>query len=122
MTGERTPAYSSCKVELVLNLSLGETPECISDGSGRNGSFVPALPQGGMFLMIDISKTGMDGEAFAWRLLEEQGVAVMPGASFGESATSLIRLALTVPDEVLMQAVDRLAALCRSLEGHHLEA
>ena len=46
---ERTPAYSSCKVELVLDLSLGETPERISDGSGRNGSFLPALPRGGMW-------------------------------------------------------------------------
>ena len=46
---ERTPAYSSCKVELVLDLSLGETPERISDGSGRNGSFMPALPRGGMW-------------------------------------------------------------------------
>ena len=49
MIDERTPAYSSCKVELVLDLSLGETPERISDGSGRNGSFVPALPRGGMW-------------------------------------------------------------------------
>ena len=36
-------------VELVLNLSLGETPERISDGSGRNGSFMPVLPRGGMW-------------------------------------------------------------------------
>ena len=46
---ERTPAYSCCKVELVLDLSLGETPERISDGSGRNGYFMPALPRGGMW-------------------------------------------------------------------------
>lgn len=105
-----------------LREALGRRAKLLHKAISQIPMLSSSLPQGGMFLMIDISKTGMDGEAFAWRLLEEQGVAVMPGASFGESATSLIRLALTVPDEVLMQAVDRLAALCRSLEGHHLEA
>ncbi|MBT8153083.1 pyridoxal phosphate-dependent aminotransferase [Epibacterium ulvae] len=64
-----------------------------------------ALPQGGMFIMIDVANTGLDGETFAWRLLEDFGVAVMPGSSFGATATSLVRLALTVPDEVLHSAV-----------------
>ncbi|MFG6137184.1 pyridoxal phosphate-dependent aminotransferase [Halomonas sp. B23F22_10] len=74
-----------------------------------------AMPQGGMFLMIDVAKTGLDGERFAWKLLEEEGVAVMPGASFGDSAASLIRVALTVPDDVLLQAVERMGNVCRRL-------
>lgn len=74
------------------------------------------LPQGGMFMMVDVSGTGLDGETFAWRLLEEQGVAVMPGNSFGETAKGLIRLGLTVPDETLSMAMERLVALSKSVQ------
>ncbi len=65
---------------------------------------------GGMFIMIDVSGTGLDGEQFAWSLLETQGVAVMPGPSFGQNAQSLIRVALTVPDETLREAMRRIHA------------
>ncbi|PVB61283.1 pyridoxal phosphate-dependent aminotransferase [Labrenzia sp. 011] len=65
---------------------------------------------GGMFIMIDVSGTGLDGEEFAWSLLETHGVAVMPGPSFGQNAQSLIRVALTVPDEMLREAMRRIHA------------
>ena len=54
----------------------------------------------------------LDGHAFASRLLEQAGVAVMPGTSFGAVTRDWIRLSLTVPDEVLQRACDRIAALC----------
>ncbi len=53
-------------------------------------------------------------ETFAWRLLDDYGVAVMPGSSFGTTATSLVRLALTVPDDVLHTAITRLIDLSAS--------
>ncbi|WP_269580988.1 pyridoxal phosphate-dependent aminotransferase [Roseibium sp. Sym1] len=68
----------------------------------------PGRPTGGMFIMIDVAATGLSGEQFAWKLLEEQGVAVMPGNSFGENAPDLIRVALTVPDEDLREAMRRI--------------
>ncbi|MCD1635352.1 pyridoxal phosphate-dependent aminotransferase [Martelella mediterranea] len=72
-------------------------------------------PQGGMFMMVDVSQTGLGGEAFAWRLLEEEAVAVMPGESFGTEAGHLIRLGLTLPDDELDEAVRRIAALASRL-------
>ncbi len=75
------------------------------------------MPRGGMFLMLDVSGTGLDGEGFAWRLLEEQGVAVMPGSAFGSNGTELVRVALTVPDAELALATQRIEALCRALVG-----
>ena len=76
-----------------------------------------SLPQGGMFLMVDVSRTGLDGEQFAWRLLEQQQVAVMPGSVFGDCGTPLVRVALTVPDDTLLEAVQRMALLCDQLEA-----
>lgn len=73
-----------------------------------------AEPQAGMFALVGVggSELGLDGHAFASRLLEQAGVAVMPGTSFGAVTRDWIRLSLTVPDEVLQRACDRIAALC----------
>lgn len=78
------------------------------------GGLVPHRPQAGMFIIVDVSDTGLDGESFAWRLLEA-GVAVMPGSSFGENAGGLIRLSLTVPDEMVEAACDRIAKFAGGL-------
>ncbi len=65
------------------------------------------MPQAGMFIIVDVSGTGLDGDSFAWRLLEA-GVAVMPGPSFGTNADHLIRLSLTVPDAAIEKACKRI--------------
>ena len=53
---------------------------------------------GAMYLMLDVRKTGMSGEQFANRLLDEKRIAVMPGESFGAAAAGHIRVAMTVED------------------------
>ena len=68
-------------------------------------------PEAGMFTLIDVSATGMSGEAFAWALLEEEGVAVMPGSSFGDEAQNFLRMSLTVPDKDIDEACRRITAL-----------
>ncbi len=67
-------------------------------------------PKAGMFAMVDVSSTGMDGFTFAMDLLENSGVAVMPGSSFGESLTNWVRLALTIPDDDFDEALTRIIA------------
>ena len=82
--------------------------------SGRRG--VSAHPPGGaMYLMVDVRPTRLSGEAFADRLLDAHGVAVMPGESFGASAAGHIRVALTVEDAALAEALGRLADLADAL-------
>lgn len=68
-------------------------------------------PEAGMFILIDVSGTGLGGEAFAWALLEEEGVAVMPGSSFGDQAQNYLRVSLTVPDRNIDEACRRITAL-----------
>jgi len=70
-------------------------------------------PQAGMFAMVDVSATGMSGAAWADDLLAERGVAVMPGAAFGETLDSWVRVALTVEDARLGEAAGRMAAHAR---------
>lgn len=75
----------------------------------------PIRPEAGMFVLIDVGETGLDGREFASRLLDEQYVAVMPGSSFGNAARHLVRLSLTVPETRLAEACDRIAAFARGL-------
>jgi arginine:pyruvate transaminase len=77
----------------------------------------PLMPEGGMFILLDVGATGLDGEAFARKLLREKHVAVMPGGSFGENAKDFLRLSLTVPDDTLVEAVGRIADLGQELTG-----
>jgi len=65
-------------------------------------------PDGGMFAMLDARATRLSGQDFAHRLLDETGIAVMPGESFGQSAAGHVRAALTVDDENLRDALQRL--------------
>lgn len=70
---------------------------------------VRAIPsQGAMYLMLDIRATGLSGRDFAETLLDAHQIAVMPGESFGRSAAGHIRVALTVDDARLVEAIDTL--------------
>jgi arginine:pyruvate transaminase len=73
------------------------------------------MPEGGMFAMVDVTGTGLDGEGFAWRLLDEEGVSVMPGSSFGEQARGHIRVSLAADEAVLREAGLRMARLAGRL-------
>jgi len=66
-------------------------------------------PEAGMFALIDVSATGMDGEAYAWDLLDH-GVAVMPGSAFGDGLRDWVRVALTIDDADFTTALDRITA------------
>lgn len=71
--------------------------------------FVRLVPaQGAMYVMLDITRTGLSGEAFALDLLETRNVAVMPGESFGKAAAGHVRVAMTVEDRVFAQALETL--------------
>ncbi|MDB2543530.1 aminotransferase class I/II-fold pyridoxal phosphate-dependent enzyme [Woeseiaceae bacterium] len=72
-------------------------------------------PQGGMFVLIDVSSTGLDGEAFAEQLLDDEGVAVVPGFGFGPSMKDTIRLGFLADTPKLEEAADRLVRFAASL-------
>jgi len=80
-----------------------------------SNTITPLMPEGGMFILLDVAGTGLSGEEFAWKLLKDKHVAVMPGSSFGAEAVDFVRLSLTVPDDDLRIAVDRIAELGEQL-------
>ncbi|WP_133488250.1 pyridoxal phosphate-dependent aminotransferase [Aliiroseovarius marinus] len=70
---------------------------------------------GAMYLMADIRATGLSGEEFALRLLDEEHIAVMPGESFGHAAAGHIRIAMTIDDDRFLDAVERLISFANTL-------
>jgi arginine:pyruvate transaminase len=73
-------------------------------------------PEGSMFLLVDVRGTGLDGESFAWGLLDHGGVSLLPGTGFGASVTGHVRFSLTMPLAVLEDACDRIESYASSLE------
>lgn len=75
----------------------------------------PMPPEGGMFILLDVTSTGLGGEEFAWELLHQEKVAVMPGSSFGDQAAGFLRISLTMPDDVVETAMARIGDLANRL-------
>lgn len=72
-------------------------------------------PQGAMYMMLDLRKTGLSGEEFALRLLDERHIAVMPGESFGQAAAGHIRVALTIDDDAFAIAFREVCKFAQDL-------
>ncbi len=66
--------------------------------------------------MIDVSATGLSGNDYALHLLEHGGVAVMPGASFGETLEAWVRVALTAEDAAFDAACGRIVRHASQLQ------
>jgi arginine:pyruvate transaminase len=89
--------------------------EAVANAAGNAPRIRALPPQGGMYLMLDVRRTGLSGHDFAHRLLEAERIAVMPGESFGRAAAGHVRVALTLPEAALREALGRLAAFARGL-------
>ena len=74
------------------------------------------IPAGGIFIMLNVSETGLDGEQFANALLDDAGVAVVPGFGFGDSVTGFVRIGYLVDEEKIAEAADRIEGFVRRLQ------
>lgn len=68
------------------------------------------VPKGTFFVWAPVPG-GLDSRAFATRLLEEAGVVVTPGVGFGPSGEGFYRIALTVAESRIAEAMERLKRL-----------
>ena len=64
-------------------------------------------PRGTIYVWAPVPE-GHDSASFCELVLEESGVVVSPGASYGPNGEGFFRISLTVPDERLTEAVGRL--------------
>jgi arginine:pyruvate transaminase len=69
------------------------------------------MPEGGMFVMIDLRRLKVSGDVFARRLMDEYKVVTMPGESFGSCGAGHLRVALTVDEKQIAEAAKRIVML-----------
>jgi aspartate/methionine/tyrosine aminotransferase len=71
-------------------------------------------PKGAFYVFPNITATGMKSKEFADDLLNEHGVAVLAGTSFGSYGEGYLRLSYANSEENLRKAVERVAEAARS--------
>lgn len=89
--------------------------DIICDGLAAAG-LTPLVPQGAYYVLADISHFAYpDAKTAALALLEQTGVAGVPGSSFyqGSEGKGLIRFCFAKDDETLYDAVQRLSVFRR---------
>ncbi len=81
---------------------------------GLNSIGISAFePRGAFYAFPDIRASGMTSDKFAWTLLEEEKVAVVPGPAFGLGGEGYVRMCYATAYEKLEQALDRMARFVR---------
>ena len=68
-------------------------------------------PGGAFYAFPNVSKTGLNGKKFADIALNEKGVALVPGTSFGDSADDFIRISFTNSIENIEKALYRISTI-----------
>jgi aspartate/methionine/tyrosine aminotransferase len=69
---------------------------------------VPLVPQGGLFVMLDIRGLGLPSDIVRRRLLEDDGVVVIHGSAYGEAGEGTLRVSFAGGGKSLDQGLERL--------------
>jgi aminotransferase len=65
-------------------------------------------PKGAFYAFPKVSVTGLDDEAFAQKLLQEEHVAVVPGSSFGAGGEGFVRCSYATAYDKIEEALRRI--------------
>ena len=76
----------------------------------RTAGFTVESPRATMYLWIPLPE-GVASKSFADRLLEEEGVIVLPGSGFGAGGEGFVRISFIVSPERLAEAAQRAGRL-----------
>lgn len=102
-----------------LNLRESTTDEIRKIYQERRDTLVSGLlglglsvdpPKATFYVWVGVPK-GFTAMKFTMHLLDRAGIVTTPGSGFGKSGQGYIRMALTVPNERLMEAVGRMERL-----------
>lgn len=102
-----------------LNLKESVTSEIRKIYQERRDTLVTGLlglglpvepPKATFYVWVGVPK-GFTGMKFTIHLLEKAGIVTTPGSGFGKAGEGYIRMALTVPNDRLMEAVSRMERL-----------
>jgi aspartate aminotransferase len=74
-------------------------------------------PEGAFYAWVNTAETGMTAEQICRIMLEEAGVAAIPGAAFGAAGTDFVRFSFASSTAILKEAVDRIIKISSAWQG-----
>jgi aspartate aminotransferase len=74
-------------------------------------------PDGAFYAWVDITATGISAEELCRILLEDAGVAAIPGAAFGGAGKDFIRFSFASSTATLQEAVERIQKVSSAWQG-----
>lgn len=96
----------------------GATPRMVREFERRRQQFIADLnripgfrclpPEGAFYAWVNIAETGMPAEELCRVMLEEAGVAAIPGAAFGEAGRDFVRFSFASSSATLKEATERI--------------
>jgi aspartate aminotransferase len=109
----------------------GNTPRMVAEFARRRTQFVDDLnkvpgfrcepPEGAFYAWVDIRGTGSSAEDVCRILLDDAGVAAIPGAAFGPSGKHFVRFSFASSVENLKDAAARIAKVSTAWQGTLVE-
>ena len=110
-----------------LKDSEGATPRMVAEFARRREQFVRDLnrvpgfrclpPDGAFYAWVNISDTGVSAEEICRIMLEEAGVAAIPGAAFGPGGREFVRFSFASSIATLNEAVERIQRVSAAWQG-----
>jgi aspartate aminotransferase len=110
-----------------LKDSEGATPRMVTEFARRREQFVSDLnrvpgfrclqPEGAFYAWVNISDSGMTAEEICRVMLEEGGVAAIPGAAFGPAGRDFVRFSFASSTATLKEAVERIQRVSAAWQG-----
>jgi aspartate aminotransferase len=105
----------------------GATPRMVGEFGKRREQFVRDLnrvpgfrcapPDGAFYAWVNISEAGRSAEDICRVMLEEAGVAAIPGAAFGPAGAEYVRFSFASSTAVLKEAVERILQVSSAWQG-----
>jgi aspartate aminotransferase len=83
----------------------------------RVPGFLCAPPEGAFYAWVNVAETGITAEEVCRIMLEEGGVAAIPGAAFGPSGKDFVRFSFASSTATLKEAVDRIQKVSSAWQG-----
>jgi len=89
--------------------------DLIYDEINKINGFTMIKPAGTFYAFPNIKKTGMSSEEMATKLLEEAGVALLPGTAFGDAGEGYLRISFAGPREDIVEGMKRIREFMSSI-------
>src|SRR5207247_6363457 len=103
------------------------TPRMVAEFARRREQFVRDLnrvpgfrclpPDGAFYAWVNISDTGVSAEEICRIMLEEAGVAAIPGAAFGPGGSDFVRFSFAASRSTLKSSWERIQKISTTWQG-----